>query len=86
LDAVQIRRYLTRVNPLDKAGAYAIQEDGDQIIESISGSYTNVIGLPLETLAIELQSWAGLPVVFNPSLHPMPSKFDSGSQLSQFLP
>jgi len=86
LDAVQIRRYLTRVNPLDKAGAYAIQEDGDQIIESISGSYTNVIGLPLEALAIELQSWAGIPVVFNPGLYPMPSKFDSGSQPSQFLP
>jgi nucleoside triphosphate pyrophosphatase len=86
LDAVQIRRYLTRVNPLDKAGAYAIQEDGDQIIESISGSYTNVIGLPLEALAIELPTWAGLPVVFNPTLNPIPAKFDSGSQASQFLP
>jgi len=86
LDAVKIRRYLTRVNPLDKAGAYAIQEDGDQIIDSISGSYTNVIGLPLEALAIELQTWAGLPVVFNPSLYPAPTKFDSGSQASQFLP
>src|ERR1051326_348353 len=81
LDAVKIRRYLTRVNPLDKAGAYAIQEEGDQIIESISGSYTNVVGLPLETLAMELQSWAGMPVVFNPGLYPMPTKFDSiGSQ------
>ena len=86
LDAVQIRRYLTRVNPLDKAGGYAIQEEGDQIIESISGSYTNVIGLPLEALAMELQSWAGMPVVFNQSLYPMPPKFDSGSQASQFLP
>jgi len=86
LGAVQIRRYLTRVNPLDKAGAYGIQEDGDQIIEGISGSYTNVIGLPLEALAMELQSWAGMPVVFNQSLYPMPPKFDSGSQPSQFLP
>jgi septum formation protein len=86
LDAVKIRRYLTRVNPLDKAGAYAIQEEGDQIIESISGSYTNVVGLPLESLAVELQSWAGLPVVFNPGLFPMSSKFETGSQASQFLP
>ena len=31
LDAVKIRRYLNRVNPLDKAGAYAIQEEGDLI-------------------------------------------------------
>jgi septum formation protein len=86
LDAVQIRRYLTRVNPLDKAGGYAIQEDGDQIVESIAGSCTNVIGLPLESLAMELQSWAGMPVVFNQSLYPIPSKFDPGSQPSQFLP
>jgi septum formation protein len=58
LDAVGIRRYLTKVNPLDKAGAYAIQEEGDQIIEKISGSYTNVVGLPLERLNTELRSWA----------------------------
>ena len=56
LDAVKIRRYLTKVNPLDKAGAYAIQEEGDLIIEKISGSYTNVVGLPLERLKVELQA------------------------------
>jgi septum formation protein len=61
LDAVKIRRYLTKVNPLDKAGAYAIQEEGDLIVERISGSYTNVVGLPLERLRAELQVW-GLPV------------------------
>jgi len=58
LDAVGIRRYLQKVNPLDKAGAYAIQEQGDLIVESISGSYTNVVGLPLERLRTELESWA----------------------------
>ncbi len=57
LDAVGIRRYLTRVNPLDKAGAYAIQEEGDLIVEGISGSYTNVVGLPLEKLREELREW-----------------------------
>lgn len=55
LDAVQIRRYLSKVNPLDKAGAYAIQEGGELIIERISGSYTNVVGLPVEKLTSELQ-------------------------------
>ena len=45
LDAVEIRRYLTNVDPLDKAGAYAIQEKGETIVERISGSYTNVVGL-----------------------------------------
>jgi septum formation protein len=57
LDAAQIRRYLTKVNPLDKAGAYAIQEDGDLIVEKIAGSYTNVVGLPVERLQAELQAW-----------------------------
>ncbi len=57
LDAVGIRRYLNRVNPLDKAGAYAIQEEGDLIVEKISGSYTNVVGLPVERLVTELKAW-----------------------------
>ena len=42
--------YITAVNVLDKAGAYAIQEHGEDIIESINGSLTNVIGLPVERL------------------------------------
>jgi septum formation protein len=57
LDASKIRRYLNRVNPLDKAGAYAIQEEGDLIVEKISGSYTNVVGLPVERLTEELKEW-----------------------------
>ena len=42
--------YIGKVNVLDKAGAYAIQEHGDEIIEKIDGSLTNVIGLPVERL------------------------------------
>jgi septum formation protein len=42
------------VDPLDKAGAYAIQEQGDDLVEKISGSFTNVVGLPLERLQAEL--------------------------------
>src|SRR5664279_5472723 len=56
LDGVKIRRYLNRVNPLDKAGAYAIQEEGELIVEKIVGSYTNVVGLPVERLTAELAS------------------------------
>ncbi len=58
LDAVNIRRYLNCVNPLDKAGGYAIQNEGDLLVEKIAGSYTNVVGLPLERLATELESWS----------------------------
>jgi MAF protein len=57
LTAKQIRHYLSQMNPLDKAGAYAIQEHGDLIIEEISGSFSNVVGLPLERLEAELSRW-----------------------------
>ena len=86
LDAVKIRRYLTQVNPLDKAGAYGIQDRGEELVEKIAGSYTNVVGLPLERLAAELQSWAGLPAVWNPALAAAALRFTTGSQPTQFLP
>ena len=62
LDAAKIRRYLGKIDPLDKAGAYAIQEDGDLIVEKVTGSYTNVVGLPLERLKAELEAWVELGV------------------------
>ena len=57
----EIDRYLAAINPLDKAGAYAIQEKGEWIVESISGSFSNVVGLPLERLREELESWDSSP-------------------------
>jgi septum formation protein len=45
-----IARYLAEVDVLDKAGAYALQERGEWIVESVAGSRTNVIGLPTELL------------------------------------
>jgi septum formation protein len=57
LEPEQIRAYLKAVNPLDKAGAYAIQEKGELIIETISGSFSNVVGLPMERLQRVLSSW-----------------------------
>jgi len=48
LSSTQILKYMKRVNPLDKAGGYAIQKK-PRIVEKISGSYTNVVGLPVET-------------------------------------
>ncbi|HEY3761024.1 MAG TPA: Maf family protein [Verrucomicrobiae bacterium] len=53
----QIDEYLAKVNPLDKAGAYAIQEKGGFIVSEISGSYSNVVGLPVEQLQAELDAW-----------------------------
>jgi septum formation protein len=48
LDDRAIRNYLEKIDPLDKAGAYAAQGDGQDIIRKIEGSYTNVVGLPME--------------------------------------
>ena len=45
--------------PLDKAGAYAVQGIGAMFIESIHGSYTNVVGLPLATLFQMLRNARG---------------------------
>ena len=46
-----IEDYLCSINPLDKAGGYAAQDDGGRLIEKIEGSLSNVIGLPMERLA-----------------------------------
>lgn len=48
LDDEAINRYFGIVNPLDKAGAYGIQEGTDIIIESYSGSRSNIMGLPID--------------------------------------
>lgn len=55
LSPQQIAGYVRTGEPMDKAGAYAIQGIGSAIVERISGSYTNVVGLPLCEVAHDLQ-------------------------------
>jgi septum formation protein len=50
----ELEEYLTLINPLDKAGGYAAQEHGDRIIAGVDGSWTNVVGLPMEALSEQL--------------------------------
>jgi septum formation protein len=57
LSAHEIDRYLELINPLDKAGAYAIQAHGSLIVERISGCYYNVVGFPLARLETMLMQW-----------------------------
>ena len=47
LEDAAIDRYIASGEPMDKAGAYAIQGAGGSLIDSVSGSYTNVVGLPM---------------------------------------
>lgn len=61
LDEAAIESYLSRVQTLDKAGAYGIQDHGDLIVESIRGSYENVMGLPVQRLWERLAIKSGCP-------------------------
>jgi septum formation protein len=57
--------------PLDKAGAYAVQGIGAMFIDSIHGSYTNVVGLPLATL-FQMLRRAGIEPLTNNRPEPKP--------------
>ncbi len=50
LSETEIRDYLEGIEYSDKAGAYAVQENGAKIIERVNGSISNVVGLPLRLL------------------------------------
>lgn len=59
LDVGQISEYLAKIDPLDKAGGYAIQEHKQMIAKRVSGSVSNVVGLPVERLKEELNNLFG---------------------------
>ena len=61
-DEATIRRYVAGGEPLDKAGAYAVQGRGRHLVARVCGSLTNVVGLPLERLG-RLLATAGVPVL-----------------------
>jgi septum formation protein len=63
LDDETLFSYLAKTQPLDKAGAYGIQDCGEMIIERIEGAYDNVMGLPVEQVlkVLELRR-ADIPV------------------------
>jgi len=67
LSELEIDWYAGTGEGMDKAGAYALQGIGALFIESIAGSYTNVIGLPLERLYPHLRRHGLLPGCSSPA-------------------
>ncbi len=61
LSEAAIKNYLAKVGPLDKAGAYAAQGSGAEIIAKIEGSFTNVVGLPMEKTVAALAKFGIRP-------------------------
>lgn len=52
----EIRQYIASGEPMDKAGAYGIQEKGAMFVKRINGDFYNVVGLPVARLARELNA------------------------------
>ena len=61
MDEATIEAYVRTGEPMDKAGAYALQGRGGMFVERIEGSYSNVIGLPM-AMTREMLLDAGLTV------------------------
>lgn len=59
LSTSQIEWYIDSGEPMDKAGAYAIQGIGASLVKKVKGSYTCVVGLPLAETVIELEKLFG---------------------------
>ncbi len=54
----ELRAYVATGEPMDKAGAYALQGLGGQLVERISGCYNNVVGLPLCLTSNLIREWS----------------------------
>jgi septum formation protein len=57
LSADEVERYIATGEPFDKAGSYGIQGHALTFVESIEGSYTNVVGLPMAQVVVSLRQW-----------------------------
>lgn len=62
LSETMIETYLNTGQWEGKAGAYGIQDEGDPFVEKVEGSFSNVVGLPLELLCKMFEEWRHLPV------------------------
>ena len=63
LSQAEIDAYVKTREPMDKAGAYGIQEKGSIFIEKINGDYFNVVGLPVCALSVLLKNEFGINIL-----------------------
>ncbi|MCK5592337.1 MAG: Maf family protein, partial [Candidatus Pacebacteria bacterium] len=54
----EIDEYIATGEPLDKAGAYAVQGGGGKFVEKIDGDHTNIIGIPMEAFLEKLKAFS----------------------------
>lgn len=62
LSILEIEEYIATGEPMDKAAAYAIQGGAEEFVIAVSGSLTNVIGLPKELLTAKLEQKGFFPI------------------------
>lgn len=60
LSESEIRAYVSTGEPMDKAGSYAVQGIGMSLVETVSGSHSNVVGLPAAQLVLDLERSFGI--------------------------
>ena len=71
---------------LDKAGAYAIQEMGDLLVQGLDGSYDNVVGLPTESLRRALEQWSNEAALAALETNPLVGRREiAGAVLSEYV-
>ena len=59
-----IRRYVATGEPMDKAGAYGIQQKGNLFVEYIHGDYYNVVGFPISKICVTIKEIFGINILY----------------------
>ncbi len=59
-----IRRYVATGEPMDKAGAYGIQQKGNLFVDYIHGDYYNVVGFPISKICVTIRELFGINLLY----------------------